>query len=202
MSVLYKSTGWLPAFKITPLFSSEECSAFIKMAEDSGKFKEAKTLTPEGNIEVNPEFRRSLISFWNPQSELYKQIAARVLENLDLINEHYNFDLDTDPATLLPYIHILRYDSQNRGMLEMHADTGGYDRIDRRKLSISILLNSQDDYTGGRLTVFNGLKTNAQIDCEVGSAVVFPSFQYHEVPPIETGVRYVAVMWLMGPRFK
>ena len=63
-----------------------------------------------------------------------------------------------------------------------------------RKVSISINLN--DDYVGGKMSFFN---REIQIKGGIGSAIVFPSnFMYpHEIMPVEKGTRYSIVTWLI-----
>jgi predicted 2-oxoglutarate/Fe(II)-dependent dioxygenase YbiX len=37
---------------------------------------------------------------------------------------------------------------------------------------------------------------------EIGSLSVFPSYQLHEVTPVESGIRRALVGWVIGPKFK
>jgi len=75
-----------------------------------------------------------------------------------------------------------------------------------RKISMSVLLNSPNDFVGGELefdirgTGGSRLETidlNSQ-----GSMVFFPSFVWHQVKPVTSGTRYSLVMWVIGRPFK
>lgn len=107
-----------------------------------------------------------------------------------------------------------------------HTDAGPipYANGTHRKLSMSIQLNSGDDYEGGHFqwlephrefdkmkTTSNGLEgLNPSIDMnesirtlpfsmkEIGSVIVFPSFLYHQVTPVLSGTRKSLVVWFTG----
>lgn len=78
-----------------------------------------------------------------------------------------------------------------------------------RKLSMSINLNSPEEYTGGDLKFDLGLHVNKNERFKIfneikpqGSIVVFPSFVDHCVTPVLTGTRYSLVVWYLGRPFK
>ena len=62
-----------------------------------------------------------------------------------------------------------------------------------RKLSITIQLNSREEFEGGRLTI-NGEGT----DMDMGDLIVFPSILVHEVEEVTDGNRYAFVGWVDG----
>jgi PKHD-type hydroxylase len=70
--------------------------------------------------------------------------------------------------------------------------------LTQRKISASLLLNDESEYEGGDLVVLDEIiKTKKQ-----GTIIVFPSFMAHQVTPITRGVRYSAVCWMGGPKWK
>lgn len=70
--------------------------------------------------------------------------------------------------------------------------------LSQRKISASLLLSSESDYEGGDLLVLDEtVKTKKQ-----GTIIVFPSFMAHQVTPVTSGVRYSAVCWMAGPKWK
>jgi PKHD-type hydroxylase len=79
-----------------------------------------------------------------------------------------------------------------------------------RKLSVTCSLSDPSEYTGGELQFnFNdpSKKKNQNIrKCtEIlprGSIVVFPSFVYHRVCPVQQGTRYSLVIWNLGYPYK
>jgi PKHD-type hydroxylase len=69
-----------------------------------------------------------------------------------------------------------------------------------RKLSVVILLNDKDKYTGGNLELDHLEKP--QNFNKAGDAVFFPSSLKHRVTPVETGTRYSLVCWSNGPPWR
>jgi PKHD-type hydroxylase len=53
------------------------------------------------------------------------------------------------------------------------------------------------------MDTFNDCKIfNCDVLKKVGSVVIFPSFIFHKVMPITSGVRYSLVNWIVGDNFK
>ena len=61
----------------------------------------------------------------------------------------------------------------------------------------SVLLFLNDDYEGGEFIV-----TDKEYKPSKGSAIVFPSYMYHQVTPVTRGTRYSLVNWIIGYPFK
>jgi len=82
-----------------------------------------------------------------------------------------------------------------------------------RKLSVTISLTNPDEYVGGNLEFdfrnqvdWERNKKAAIKECvEIrprGSIIVFPSFVWHRVNPVTSGIRYSLVVWNLGYPFK
>ena len=79
-----------------------------------------------------------------------------------------------------------------------------------RKLSVTVSLSDEKDYTGGELEFdfrqHDSDKRKQTQECKdilpKGSLVVFPSFVWHRVKPVKKGVRYSLVLWNLGHPFK
>ena len=77
-----------------------------------------------------------------------------------------------------------------------------------RKLSVTVSLSDEKDYTGGELEFQFRNEDNPKLTKECreilpkGSVVVFPSFVWHRVKPIKKGTRYSLVLWNLGYPFK
>jgi PKHD-type hydroxylase len=79
-----------------------------------------------------------------------------------------------------------------------------------RKLSVTCSLSDSSEYSGGELEFnFNHpekkTKDNIRKCNEIlpkGSIVVFPSFVWHRVCPVNQGTRYSLVIWNLGYPFK
>jgi len=77
-----------------------------------------------------------------------------------------------------------------------------------RKLSLTVSLNDESEYSGGYLEIDNRNNFHQknihrlEIIRTTGSLVVFPSFLYHRVTPVKKGTRYSLVVWMNGKPFK
>jgi len=76
-----------------------------------------------------------------------------------------------------------------------------------RKLSMTVSLSDQKEYSGGNLEFdFRAISKNKPWVCKEinskGSVVVFPSFVWHRVTPVTRGTRYSLVSWHSGDPFK
>jgi PKHD-type hydroxylase len=80
-----------------------------------------------------------------------------------------------------------------------HLDAGG-GQTSTRKLSMSVQLSDDDEYTGGDLE----LCACPQLEPRRrrGTIIVFPSFLAHQVTPVTRGTRHSLVAWAHGPPFK
>jgi PKHD-type hydroxylase len=73
-----------------------------------------------------------------------------------------------------------------------HNDMGPIGFITKRRLTLVMQLSDPNTYEGGDLVFEDGKRLNR----EQGSYVVFPSYKYHEVQPVLTGVRYSLSWWI------
>lgn len=69
-----------------------------------------------------------------------------------------------------------------------------------RKLTIIIQLSEAVEYEGGRLQMFG--PEIEELPDERGTVLAFPSFLYHCVTPVESGIRRALVAWVAGARIR
>ncbi|MGD8783753.1 MAG: Fe2+-dependent dioxygenase [Thioalkalispiraceae bacterium] len=67
----------------------------------------------------------------------------------------------------------------------------------RSDISCTVFLNSPDDYQGGELEI-NTQFGSQTAKLEAGSAILYPSTSLHQVKPVTSGTRYVAVTWIQS----
>lgn len=67
----------------------------------------------------------------------------------------------------------------------------------RTDLSVTVFLSEASDYTGGEL-VIEAEPSPITIKAAAGDAVLYPSGAIHQVKPVQSGVRLVAVTWLQS----
>ena len=110
-------------------------------------------------------------------------------------NEHFQFDL-----THLTALQFTVYDGKNNSNYQKHMDLGR--SFPNRKLSFSIQLSNDNEYTGGDLR-FHYIKTQPEIAPRTrGKIIFFPTWMVHDVTPVTQGIRYSLVGWVNGPNFK
>jgi PKHD-type hydroxylase len=67
----------------------------------------------------------------------------------------------------------------------------------RTDLSITVFLNSPEDYDGGELVVQTAFGEQ-RVKLEAGNAIMYPSGSTHRVAEVTRGERIVAVTWLQS----
>ena len=67
----------------------------------------------------------------------------------------------------------------------------------RTDLSVTVFLSEASDYTGGEL-VIDAEPSPITVKAGAGDAVLYPSGSIHQVKPVQSGVRLVAVTWLQS----
>ena len=68
----------------------------------------------------------------------------------------------------------------------------------RQDLSMTIFLSPHDAYAGGDLCLHHPLWGQQRIKLPAGGAFVYPTTVIHEVLPVESGERRVAVLWVQS----
>jgi len=68
----------------------------------------------------------------------------------------------------------------------------------RHDLSVTLFLNEPDDYNGGELRLHLPGGEFQDIKLRSGSAIAYPTTLVHEVLPIRSGIRRVAVFWIQS----
>lgn len=67
----------------------------------------------------------------------------------------------------------------------------------RTDISMTIYLNSQSEYTGGELMIHSDYGVHA-CKADIGDAIIYPSNLLHEVKPVISGKRLVAITWIQS----
>lgn len=158
-----------------------------------------------GNVgQINKQIRDAETQ-WAPKSDLIECILTRFIMQANQ-EALWNFDI-TEPEQ----VQIGRY--KENQFYKQHIDcyikgndivlTGSESAVIvpllfQRKISASLLLNDESEYEGGDLIILDEtVKVKKQ-----GTIIVFPSFMAHQVTPVTRGVRYSAVCWMGGPKWK
>lgn len=168
-------------------FSPEECKRILQLSEGLPESDGAA-----GYQEKTTGIRESRIRSVSPNESnqwLYTRLQAAAFT----ANKLYKFEVKGFRETL----QIASY--TGGGYFDWHVDIGpGVSAL--RKLSISVQLSDDSDYTGGDLE-FMGVE-DAVVPRGLGDVVFFPSFLVHRVTPVTSGCRWSLVAWVHGPQFR
>lgn len=172
-------------------FSKEECEKIIGLGKKLA-LRDAKVGIPE-NSALDKVRRTSRVGFLNRNSD-----TEWIFEKVEYLLHGWNKRIYK--FKLIGFSYGLQFTEYGQeGHYIWHQDFGKGPHS-RRKLSITVQLSDPKDYEGGNLEFFAALNTktpNSQ-----GSAIVFPSFEYHRVVPVTKGMRYSLVAWIEGPPFR
>lgn len=167
----------------------------IEKLANQSKFN-AASIGQQNNSSLDLNVRRSEIAWIQPENTP-KQILEFFEKLILSINEkHYEFHL-----TGIESMQFTVYDGDFAGEYKWHIDTMRLPENLVRKMSISILLSSNEEFDGGHLLVSPSGQTIVA-EQRQGRAVFFPSWVPHCVTPVTRGVRKSLVIWAHGPMFK
>jgi len=156
----------------------------------------------------NLKKKRDSSIVWMNDRWIYKEIQPYIMEANQRAGWNFNWDW-SESCQFTKYKPGQYYDwhcDSWEGAYEKEGPTKG--KI--RKLSVTVSLSDENDYTGGELEFdFRQYDPNKRRQTQVckdilpkGSLVVFPSFVWHRVKPVMKGVRYSLVVWNLGYPFK
>ena len=154
----------------------------------------------------NLKKKRDSSIVWMNDRWIYKEVQPYVSEANQRAGWNFNWD----------YSESCQFTKYKPGQYYgWHSD--GWDRVYHekgptqgkiRKLSVTVSLSDEKDYSGGELefqfrNMDNPRQTNLCKDIlPKGSLVVFPSFVWHRVKPVTKGIRYSLVVWNLGHPFQ
>ena len=183
-------------YYLTNAIAEKDCDDFLNQYSNN-KFEEAKTggeNTPmEGPQRTYSDYRKSEVQWLPPNNAIVRAIWSYVIE----------INMNHFKANLTGYdgVQFTKYKS-NGGNYKWHRDFMYEDKTPQRKLSAMLQLCKPEDYKGGSLQLFNGVKEPEELPIKnQGSLIVFKSEEWHQVTPVVEGTRYSIVMWANGPAY-
>jgi len=176
--------------------TKEECNKLIE--EGRKNLKKATVFKgKEEKCSILPTKRNTNVSFFNNKSPVQSIIKIIIDELCSLGSTLY--------GTYITDIEPVQYAEYEKGMFYgWHTDSSNSPNGKfTRDLSVSLILNSKDEYTGGSLQVVTpgGISADNIVtpedveDQEQGTLIVFPSSMIHQVTPVLSGVRKSLVLW-------
>tara|TARA_B110000971_G_C19759813_1_gene385897 strand:+ start:22 stop:606 length:585 start_codon:yes stop_codon:yes gene_type:complete len=178
-----------------PIFTPEQCQMIIKSGREEPK-QTAEIGNEKGDKEgvLDTETRTSHIS-WIPfkkMNDMYKDIE-KIMKTTN--GNHFGFDnmQITEMAQYTEY--------PEGGFYDWHIDNDVNFKHEPpvRKISMTCLLSSENEFEGGDLEL---MKEGKAVKLKQGQAIFFASFIRHRVTPVIRGNRKSLVMWFGGTPFK
>ena len=164
-------------------FDGAECERVIALHEGKGALR---STMPQGDS----GFIRDSDLFWVPRTAETEWIFARIWDVATLYNSRYGFELCREMGQL----QLTRYAKDQ--LYNWHMDLGA-GAMSLRKISVVVELGA-GGYDGGGIEVFYGEGTVNRIALGQGDALIFPSFIMHRALPVQSGIRWTVVSWLIG----
>ena len=202
LNPVYRRDNLAPFYVLDDIFTSEELDAITHYCKAAGTEK-AMVMQSRGAIVADDSLRKSDIRMHSANRD-NKWIFDRVADAFDAANrDAYNFELDG--------FNVFQYGEYNdRGAhYEYHMDVSFASVSDRfiigRKLSLSVMLNHQSEFTGGDFQMIidsQSMQSPITVPHKRGRFVFFPAFMVHRVAPVLSGTRKSLVFWALGPKFR
>lgn len=167
------------------------CTDIVKEANKLG-FKSGKIVGNDKDFEgtLNEEIRKNDI-VWLPRMHIAECILSHYSREANI-----SMGWELDLTTVNDNVQVARYESTEH--YTYHNDILRFQNGSERKMTAILQLSDPNDYEGGNLEIMSD-----KVDHKMqGSIIVFPSFHVHRITPVTSGVRYSAVCWISGPKFK
>ena len=186
-----------PDFYYIPTAIDKEVAEMIIRKCSDYQLEDSRVFDNDQNENIDYRYRISK-HCWLATDNWIGGIMKHCIESAN--QSLFNFDLTkwTDK------IQYTVYDEEG-SHYKWHYDIAksSIDKETVRKLSISLLLSSPDDYEGGELQLLlPGETVMKTFKPRLGDAIIFSSMTRHRVRPIKSGKRISLVGWYGGPAFR
>jgi len=185
----------LMAHTTEPLLTPEQCQNIINLGHQQ-KAEEAKVGQKEGPEGKHDTKKRITTISWIPFKAMPNMY--RIIErSMNQVNgNHFGYEgmTITEPAQFTEYPKGGFYDWHMDGEVNCQYEPPV------RKISMTILLSSNNEFEGGDLEFMT--EGNKPPQLLQGQAIYFCSLLRHRVAKVKKGVRRSLVMWFGGPPFK
>lgn len=175
-----------------PLFGPDECDAIVAWAAEHDSWTSAGVY--EKNRSGVRLGERSVLGTMLPGTRWMWPLAAVIDAVVAVNDDSFRFELDQIPPQDWP--SILRYDAGSADHFRSHRDVGAGSPT--RKLTFVVQLTAPDEYAGCDLVFPNLGATSSRTQ---GTLLVFPSFEFHHITPIVSGLRHAIVGWVHGDSY-
>ena len=171
-------------YRVLQILTVEEVAECRKIAA-SAPFIDGRVSNPHNTAKQNEQLHDQ--SAYQKSSELLRQAMLRSAEFLE-----FAFPVAFAPPMMTRYGPGMKYGA--------HADAAFIQlpgATIRSDLSCTIFLNEPDSYEGGELHV-RIADASLRFKLRPGEAIVYPSHTLHEVEPVTSGERLVAITFIQS----
>lgn len=174
-------------YTIGELYTPEECDIILNVC------KENKSRILQDSPAPNKSVDTKLIDL-----EKFNGILERYFNvTKDINNTYFGYSLHSD----MPLGINFNCYKDELNEYPYHRDSTDPGTASDSKLT-AILNISNEPYQGGEFQVFLGKDIDIPLISKQGTLLVFPSFWFHRVTPVTSGVRYTISTWFKGPNWK
>jgi PKHD-type hydroxylase len=186
------------AVVLAGVFSPSQCRRIVDAAGVL-ELDQGRIAVGAADAEADDDVRRARIA-WIPADDDHGWIHDKLATAVERANRRYGFDL----IGFTEDLQFTEYEGAG-AFYDWHHD--GLDgELAIRKLSLVVQLSDPADYEGGNLELFAdaGFEDDERRRAlrAQGTVVAFPSYEYHRVTPLTSGVRRSLVCWIGGPPFR
>jgi PKHD-type hydroxylase len=187
---------------IDALFSPTQCQAILALAQNHEP--EPATVGTDDSGEQIDSIRQATSTWLCITDNEVAWIVDRLARAVDEANIDWQFDI----VGFAEDLQIVSY--RNVGDFYTWHQDGLDGGVADRKLGIVVQLSDPDSYEGAHLELYEvnlelhgaDLEDWNQRSSAIGTAIVFPAWEFHRVTPLRRGRRHSLVAWVSGPRFR
>jgi len=198
----YRRDNLAPFFVLDDVFSVEELDEIERYCGELGVEK-AMVMQSRGVLVSDEKLRKSYIRHHSVSPD-NRWIFERVVETFEQANrDAFNFILDG--FNTFQYSEYRDEGSHYEYHMDLSFASTSEREVIGRKLSLSVMLGEQSEFTGGAFEVVidsQTLERPLTVPHRRGRFVFFPSFVMHRVAPVTGGTRRSLVFWALGPKFR
>jgi PKHD-type hydroxylase len=171
-------------YRILPLLTDAEI-AECRRIEAAAPFVDGRMTNPHNTAKQNEQLHDE--SGYQKSAQL---LQAALIRNEELLN--FAFPVKIAPPLITRYRPAMKY-GLHTDVAYMQLPNGGL----RSDLSCTIFLNEPEGYEGGALHIRLS-DADLRFKLKPGEAIVYPSDTLHEVEPVTSGERLVAITFIQS----
>ena len=179
-------------------------SILTSLPDDS--FKKGLIRDKDGDPIVDEKSRDNIVVFVGDQFS--RDIFIPYISGANK-SSGWNYDIDWFEDVQISKYGVDKHYSWHRDSMR-YANGVGHKNYDGRERKLTAVTILNDDFSGGEFELShqilgdnNDTKIEVlSVDLSLGDILIFPSFVWHRVKPVTSGIRHSMQVWCLGPPFK